>query len=78
MPQKYLNTLPKKKNLVKKNLKFFNYKNYKQDLLKLGIKKIDYIKIYNLNTLKKPLNKKEKFKIFISYYLDKVRLIDNI
>jgi len=67
--------LAKKKTLIRKNLKFFNYKNYKKDLLKLGIKKIDYIKIYSLNTLKKPLNKKEKFKIFISYYLDKVRLI---
>ena len=70
--------LAKKKKLVKKNLNFFNYKNYKKDLLKLGVKKINYIKIYNLNTLKKPLNKKDNFKIFISYYLDKIRLIDNI
>jgi len=70
--------LKKKKKLIKKDFKFFNYKNYKKDLFKLGVTKIDYIKVYDINTLKKPLNKKVEFKIFVAYYLDKVRLIDNI
>ena len=47
-------------------------------LIKLGIKKVDYIEILNSNTLKKVKNKKEKFKIFIAYYLNNIRLIDNI
>ena len=52
--------------------------NIKKALINLGVKKIDYIKLYNLNTLKQPKNRKEKFKIFIAYYLNKIRLIDNI
>ena len=62
----------------KKKLSGIKIFNIKKNLINLGVKKIDYIKFYNLNTLKKPKNKKEKFKIFIAYYLNKVRLIDNI
>ena len=70
--------LIKKKKEIKKNLKNFSFFTFKKDLLKIGLKKIDYIKLYNLNTLKKPKNKNEKFKIFIAYYLNETRLIDNI
>ena len=50
----------------------------KKNLLKLGVTKIDYIKLYNLKTFKHPRNKNEKSKIFIAFYLNKIRLIDNI
>ena len=50
----------------------------KNNLKQIGITKIEYINILNLNSLKKPKNTKEKFNIFIAYYLNNVRLIDNI
>jgi len=46
-------------------------------VLKLGIKKIDYLKIIDINKLTKPFIKRNKFKIFIAYYLGNIRLIDN-
>ena len=56
----------------------FKIINIKKDLISLGVNKIDYIELYNTKTLKKPKNKREKFKIFIAFYLNKTRLIDNI
>ena len=41
-----------------------------------GVNKIDYIELLNLKTLKKPKNNNENT-IFIAYYLNKTRLIDN-
>ena len=70
--------LKNKKRFIKKNLKFFNYLKFKEELIKLGLKNIDYIELYNLDNFKKPKNIKQNFKIFIAYYLDKIRLIDNI
>ena len=46
--------------------------------MKLGIKKIDYIKILNINSIIKSHKKNRKYKIFIAYYLGFTRLIDNI
>ena len=45
--------------------------------MKLKISKVDYVELYNLNTLKKPMNKKENFNLFVAYYLGNIRLIDN-
>ena len=70
--------LKKKKKIISKNLANFNDLNFKKDLSNIGLTKIDYIKLYNIKTLKKPKKKSEKFKIFIAYYLNKIRLIDNI
>jgi len=44
----------------------------------LGVNKIDYIEILNVNKLVPPYKKKNIYKFFIAYYLNKVRLIDNI
>jgi len=44
----------------------------------LGAKKIDYIECINTKTLKNAKSIKEKFNIFIGYYLGKIRLIDNL
>ena len=41
-------------------------------------KKIEYIKILNVNRLVLPYKINKSYKIFISYYLGSVRLIDNI
>ena len=70
--------LKNKKKLTKKNLSNFKFLNIKKDLINLGVTKIDYIELYNAETLKRPKNKREKFKIFIAFYLNKNRLIDNI
>ena len=70
--------LRNKKRLFKKNIKLFNPILLKKELLRLGLDKIDYIKLYNYENFKIPKSKKENFKIFIAYYLDKIRLIDNI
>ena len=45
---------------------------------KLGVTKIDYIKILDINKLIKPYFKNSRYKIFIAYYLRETRLIDNI
>ena len=70
--------LKNKKKLIKKKLSNFKFLNIKKDLINLGVTKIDYIELYNSKTLKRPKNKREKFKIFIAFYLNKNRLIDNI
>ncbi|HJO77316.1 MAG TPA: pantoate--beta-alanine ligase [Pelagibacteraceae bacterium] len=53
-------------------------KMIKNTILDLGANKIDYLKILNINKLKRPYKKNKKYKIFIAYYLGSVRLIDNI
>ena len=67
--------LNKKKNLIKNKI---SLRKIQQKIFKLGAKKIDYIKLLNINKLIKPYKKGNKYKIFISYYLGSVRLIDNI
>ena len=67
-----------KKKLIKKKLTNFKLISIKDNLINLGVTKIDYIELYNSNTLKRPKNKREKFRIFIAFYLNKTRLIDNI
>ena len=72
------NYLIKIKKKTKKNLKLFDSSLFKKDLIKIGVNKIDYLEIINRKTLKKPKKSNENFNIFIAYYLNKVRLIDNI
>ena len=70
--------LVKKKRLIRKKLSNFNTNQITKDLMNIGITKVDYVELYNLNTVKKPKKRKENFRIFIAYYLNDVRLIDNI
>ncbi len=67
-----------KRNLKKGSFIKLNKSSIIKKLNKLGVKKIDYIECINLNTLKKPLNTNSKFNIFIAYYLNGTRLIDNV
>ena len=53
-------------------------KKIKNKIYKLGVKKIDYIKLIDINKQMNPYKKNKKYKIFIAYYLDSTRLIDNI
>ena len=73
---KIYNLLKNKKKEIIKN-KFF-LRKIKKIIGKLGIKKIDYIEILNINKLIKPFKKTKKYKIFIAYYIRSTRLIDNI
>ena len=50
----------------------------KKQIKKIGVSRIEYIDIFDINKIIKPYIKKNKHKIFISYYLNKTRLIDNI
>ena len=67
--------IKKKRNLIKKKIFI---KEIKNKILKLGISKIDYIKILDINKLIRPYKKIKKYKIFIAYYLGSTRLIDNV
>ena len=69
--------LKKNKSIIKHNFKNFRLNNLKNQIKSLGIKKIEYLELLNLKTLKYPkIN--ENFNIFIAYYLGKSRLIDNV
>ena len=67
--------LSKKKYLVKKKISVNMIKN---KILRLGVSKIDYIKILDINRLVDKNTRSKKIKIFIAYYLRSTRLIDNI
>ena len=65
----------RKRNIINNNV---TLKSIKRKIYKLGVIKIDYIEILDINKLIKPYFKKSRYKIFIAYYLRKTRLIDNI
>ena len=72
---RYLLDLNKK---IKKNYKFFKKGIIKKELINLGATKVDYIENFNLKDLNKTKNSRYKFKLFIAYYINNIRLIDNI
>ena len=55
-----------------------NLKKVKEKIIDAGGKNIDYLEIYNINTLKKSNKLNKNTKLFIAYYLNNVRLIDNL
>ena len=65
----------KKKDLIKHKI---TLKEIKLLFMKLGVTKIDYVKVLDINKLIKPYRKKSELRIFVAYYLGKTRLIDNI
>ena len=64
-----------KKRLIQKKISVDRIKN---KIFELGVHKVDYIKLLDINNLIKPYNKNKRYKIFIAYYLRATRLIDNI
>ena len=78
LASKAFKLIKNEKKLIKfKKVKKINLLNIKKKILKLGVKKIDYIEAINLNNLKKAKKFNEKFNIFSAFYINKVRLIDN-
>ena len=75
LASKIYKILKKNKKYLRSNSMILKVKNI---ILRTGVKKIEYLKALNLKTLIKPKSKKSKFNIFISYYINKVRLIDNL
>ena len=67
-----------KKRKLKKSFFNFNKKRLNEDIVNLGSKKVDYVELLNSKTLKPIKNNKKDFRIFVAYYLNKIRLIDNI
>ena len=65
----------KKNELIKKKFTLYEIKKM---IFNLGVNKIDYIEILDINKLINPYKRKKKYKIFISYYLRATRLIDNV
>ena len=64
-----------KNKIIKKKT---TIRSIKKVFYKLGVNKIDYIKLLNINKLIKPYKKNKNYRIFISFYLRNTRLIDNI
>ena len=63
-----------KKNLLSKK-QTFNFNEIKKKIISMGVNKVDYIKLIDLKTLKRP--RKNKFNLFYAFYIGRVRLIDN-
>ena len=71
----YLSNLKKK---IKKNYNLFRISKIEKDLINLGARKIDYIENYNIKSFKKIKKPNKKFNLFFAYYIENIRLIDNI
>jgi len=65
----------KKKKIIKNN---FLLNKIRKTIIKFGVKKIDYLKILDVNNLLGLFSKNKKYRIFIAYYIKSTRLIDNI
>ena len=64
----------KKLLIMKKNI----LKEIKNKMFQFGVNKIDYIELIDINKQTRPFKKNKKYKLFVAYYLDSTRLIDNI
>ena len=85
LTKKQLKKVGKIYEYIKNNKKSIYYKILEKkrpeiikEIIKLGATKIDYIECVNL--IKKQIckNNKQKFNIFIAYYINDTRLIDNL
>ena len=65
-----------KRNLVSRKVNY-SFIKIKKKLLSLGAKKVDYVEIIDLETLKKPKKNKAKFNLFFAFHIGKIRFIDN-
>ncbi len=70
---KYIKNI--KKRLIKRQI---NLKTVKRNVYKLGVKKIDYIQMLDINKIIIKNKKNTKYRIFVAYYLRSTRIIDNI
>lgn len=78
LASKVFNLIRNEKIFIKRNkIKKINLTNTYKKIINLGIRKIDYIKPINLDSLKNAKKFSENFNIFSAFYVGKVRLIDN-
>ena len=63
-----------KNKINKHKIKKLNKGKIKKNIIAFGVDKIQYINLFDISTKKKA----SKFNIFIAYYLNNVRLIDNV
>ena len=63
------------KNLKQKNLKV-NFEEFKKDLLKININKIDYLEIRNEKNLE-ITNNYNNARLFVAVFIENIRIIDN-
>lgn len=76
---KVIKLIKKEKSILKKKAgKKHNLFDLKKEIVKIGISKLEYLEKINLVSLKKEINPKKRFNIFIAFYINKVRLIDNV
>ena len=76
--EKVIKELFKLKKKISKSIRVNQYlTSVKKDLIQKYKIKIEYLEIRNINNLKKS-NFIKNSKIFIAYYLDDIRLIDNL
>ena len=81
LDQKSLNIAGRIINFLKSNKnKIIKSKNnllYLNKIIEFGAKKIDYLTAFNLEQLKKTNKPSVNTRVFLAYYLNGVRLIDN-
>ena len=70
--------LCKLKKKIKKDYSLFNINKIKQDLIDLGVSKIDYLENYDIKDFRKIKKQNKKSNLFIAYFIKNIRLIDNI
>ncbi len=78
LASKIIKLIKKEKIFYKKNNKKINLEKLRNKIKKLNIKNIQYLVSLNIKTFKKEINPKKNFNIFIAFYIDKIRLIDNV
>jgi len=76
-----LNTAGKIINFLKNNrnkiIKSKDNSLFLKKIKEFGVKKIDYLTVFDLKKLKKTNKSTVNTRVFIAYYLNDVRLIDN-
>ena len=70
--------LRKNKKLILDKILNNNKSQILNKLIKLGVEKVDYIECLNLKKLEFCKNTRSNFNIFIAYYMNNIRLIDNL
>ncbi len=79
LASKITNLIKKEKLKIKKNKrKKINLVKLKSNIKKFGITNVEYLTPVRLSDLKKTSNPNHKFNIFVSFYIGRIRLIDNI
>ena len=53
-------------------------KLFSKKIINTGATKIEYLEVLDINKLIKPFKRKTLYKVFVAYYLNLTRLIDNI